>query len=458
MIIGFFIGGINLELLVVFLVFGLVYLKVFGDFKLRYIFFVGVLFLRLFVWFDFQGVELDFIDNGSVLEIEGVICLEPDIRRDDVRYGLCVDIYGIRRVFWKNSKDDLFEFGDVLSLECILETPFEENGFSYKNYLQIFKIDYICEGRLIGGIKEGYGFRRGILFGKNYMINYFDRELIEPVSSLMNGILFGSRRGFAEDIMDEFARTGLTHIIAVSGYNVALVVLVIEYLFWWVPRNIRFYFLLIALVGFAFLTGLSASVIRACVMGVLTLWGMRAGQKTSFWKVLLFCVFGMGIWNPAYIYFDVSLHLSVLATIGVVLGGKLIDIDEGDDVLGFKEAFYMTIFAQVFTTPLILLKFDYLSLVSPIANVLVAPFLPILMLLGCLLLMVEVFFPFEVFRFGLVLCIEVLGRLFFQIVSLTSKLDFLILELDRFDRGFLVAVYSLIFVAVSVWFAKRKKI
>lgn len=432
----------------------LLYVK---DYKWRYLVFIGIVLWRLFLWGDFQDVEVDIVDNGELVEVVGDICLEPDIRRTDVRYGVCVDLMGIRRILWKNSKNEVFEFGDKLKLDCVLETPFEENGFSYKNYLSIFKVDYICEGRLVEFTEGGMSFRRGILWWKNWMIDYFDMKLLEPVSSLMNGILFGSRRGFAEDIMDQFARTGLTHIIAVSGYNVALVVLVMEFLFWWVPRNWRFYLMILSLVGFAFLTGMSASVIRACVMGGLTLWGVRAGGKASFWKILLVCIIAMGVWNPSYVYYDVSLHLSVLATVGVVMGGRMVEIGEGEDVMGLKEAFYMTIFAQVFTTPLILMKFDYFSIVSPLANVLVAPFLPILMLLGCLLLVVEVLFPFEFFRFGLVLVIEILGRVFFKIVEWVSMLDFLVLELEGVDRGLWVAVYVLVVVFVGVFLAIKYK-
>ncbi len=419
-----------------------------------YLLLVGFVILRVF---SFMGVgELDgVLDNGDVVIVSGEICLEPDIRRNDVRYVVCSDEFDTR-ILWKDDLENMFEIGDEVVLNCVLEEPFEEDGFSYKNYLRIFKVEGLCVGELIEFVRGGFDLRKSILRFKNYTIGYFDDVLLEPVSSLMNGIILGSRRGFAEDIMDDFARTGLTHIIAVSGYNVALVLLVIEKLFWWVPRRSRFYIEVLSLVGFAFLTGLSASVLRACIMGVLTLWGVRSGNVRNFWRILLVCVLMMGFWNPAYLYFDASFHLSVLATIGVVMGGKIIDFDPEKDFLGLKEAFLMTMFAQVFTTPLILLKFDYFSLVSPVANVLVAPFLPVLMFLGVLVFLGEFIFPFGVFTWLVVFIIEILGRVFFVIVELVSRWEFLVVELDGLDRGLLVSLYVLVMILLLSAYVWRK--
>jgi competence protein ComEC len=202
------------------------------------------------------------------------------------------------------------------------------------------------------------------------------------------------------------------------------------------------------------LTGLSASVVRACIMGGLTLWGLRAGQNVNFWKVLLFCIVVMGVWNPAFIYYDVSFHLSILATLGVVIGGKFVNIEADKDFVGLKEAFYMTVFAQIFTTPLVILKFDYLSIVSPLANVLVAPLLPILMFLGSFLVLIEFLFPFEFVNYLIVFIIEIFSRVFFEIVALMSQLDFLVIDLETINRDLWVGIYLLSFVLLLVFLSK----
>lgn len=410
-------------------------------------FFSGILvvlvFLRVGFWME-PSYVFERSDDGVVDEFWGKVCFEPDIRREDVRYVLCVEEGG--RVLWKTNEADRYELGDRVRLRCELEVPFEEDGFSYRKYLKIFKVDALCAGEFLGVSRSSFGIRKGILRLKNWMIGFFDIKLLEPVSSLMNGILFGSRRGFADKVMDDFARTGLTHIIAVSGYNVALVLLIVEGVFSWVPRRERFFVEILCLVVFAFLTGLSASVIRACIMGGLTLWAIRSGRKAGFWRVMLWCVVLMSFWNPAYLYYDISFHLSILATLGVVLGSKVFGFESEKDFLGLKEAFVMTLFAQVFTTPLVLRSFDYLSLVSPLANVLVAPFLPVLMFLGVLLLIVEFAFPFKGLSFCIVLVIEILGRAFFKIVELCSQLDFLVIELVGVDRFLLGSLYCLFFV------------
>ena len=426
----------------------------------------GLILVRIFVWGFYAEEDVYWkLDDGNEYSVVGEICLEPDIRREEVKYVICptmVDgesfgwkslVVGRGRFLWVGDNLKVFELGDELSLDCKFEEPFEEDGFSYKDYLKIFRVVGICEGRLLEVQEGGFGLRRGILRWKNWLLGYYDKELLEPVSSLVNGILLGTRRGFAPDVMDDFARTGLTHIIAVSGYNVALVVLVIDYLFGWVPRRERFFVHFLFLVLFGFITGLSASVIRACVMGVLTLWAIRAGRMKTFGRVLLWCVVMMCFWNPAFLIYDVSFHLSVMATLGVVMGGRICDkywsgfLEEGTDFMGLKEAFVMTVFAQVFTLPIILWRFDYLSLVSPFANLLVAPLLPVMMLVSVLMLGVGLVFPFMEWVFVLIL--EVLGRLFFWIVEMCALVGFLVLELEGVDRWLWILVYCLVLILVS---------
>lgn len=408
---------------------------------------LGLVLARILVW-DFYGKDSLYFknDDGKSYNFEVQVCLEPDVRRDQVKYVLCLK--NGERFLWVDDFLSKYEIGQVLKMECVLEEPFEENGFSYKNYLKIYRVLSICEGRVLSDLgSDGFYIRRGLLRFKNFVISFYDKNLLEPVSSLMSGILLGTRRGFAENIMDDFARTGLTHIIAVSGYNVALVILVVDKMFGFVSKFRRFWIHVAFLLSFAFITGLSASVIRATISGVFALMMVKEGVSSNFVQVILWVVVLMSFWNPAYLFFDVSFHLSVMATIGVVCGGSFCKKCLGsfleEDGLSVKEALVMTLFAQFFTMPIILLRFDYLSLVSVLANVLVAPILPILMLFGVLLFLFGAIFPW--FGWGCILVIEIFGRLFFKIVELCSKLDFLVLELGEINRNFWVLNYMVVF-------------
>ena len=407
---------------------------------------------RMMVWISYPENSIVYKnDDGKVHEVVGQVCLEPDIRRDQVKYIICVkdDDVGVLsdRFMWNDGFLSDYKIGQTLRLSCKFETPFEAERFSYKNYLLIFRVVSLCKGRVVQDFGvEGFYIRRSLLWLKNTIIEFFDDTLLEPVSSLMSGILLGTRRGFSDVVMSDFARTGLTHIIAVSGYNVALVILVVDYLFGFVPKLKRFWLHIVFLICFAFITSLSASVIRATISGVFSLLILKNGLKSSFVKMILWVVVLMTFWNPAFLFYDVSFHLSVLATLGVVFGGsyckKRFKSSLEEDFLGFKDAFLMTLFAQIFTLPVVLLKFDYLSLVSPFANVLVAPFLPVLMLLGCLLLVFGVLFPY--FGWFLIFGIEVLGRVFFMIVNICSKLDWLVWDLNQMNRESFLGGYMLV--------------
>lgn len=435
----------------------------------KVIFLVLIVWGRCLVWDWFYNESLlKVFEENIEYEVAGEICLEPDVRREDVRYVVCVDdfvdvdSFWDGRILWKSTFNEELNIGDEVVLNCVLEVPFEEDGFSYRNYLRIFRVVALCDGNLVSVDKfdDGFGWvwsKRVLLEFKWFVLKFFDKRLQEPVSSLVNGILLGSRRGFADNVMEDFAKTGLTHIIAVSGYNIALVIVCVDWLFAWVPRRSRVWLHVLMLVCFTFVTGLSASVIRAMIMGILSLWAMQVGRVKTFLRILLMTVLVMFLWNPAFLFYDVGFHLSVLATCGVVFGGWVMSWfgkmgesnDEVKDFLGLKEAFVMTLFAQVFTLPLIILKFDYLSVVSPLANVVVAPLLPFMMLVSVIMFCFGWLFGW--LEFLCVLLLDVYGRLFFWLVEICAGMDWLIWSLEGWDRGFVAGVYCFLLLVAFVW-------
>jgi competence protein ComEC len=136
------------------------------------------------------------------------------------------------------------------------------------------------------------------------------------------------------------------------------------------------------LFAFLVVTAFTAAVIRAVVMGILTLAAMEFGRKSEFLRAILFAAIFMAFINPAYLFYDVGFHLSFLSTLGVVYLSKRINLDFLPQTLGLKEAFVLTIAAQIATLPILIYHFGRVSLIAPVVNFFVAPFVPLIMLYG----------------------------------------------------------------------------
>jgi competence protein ComEC len=167
-------------------------------------------------------------------------------------------------------------------------------------------------------------------------------------------------------------------------------------------RRLRFIITIGSIVFFSLLTGLSASVIRASLMGGLTVLAMFGGRKADILLVLFFSGFLMVLFNPRILFWDVSFQLSFLATLGLIVFMPFMQRFAEKDIFKKIPAFVVegltvTLAAQVFTTPVILYYFGRLSLVAPVTNVLFLPLIPWIMMFSFAALVSGfLFLPFTV--------------------------------------------------------------
>src|SRR3972149_3060924 len=144
--------------------------------------------------------------------------------------------------------------------------------------------------------------------------------LPEPQASFLSGLLLGVRRGLPPDLLEDFQRVGLTHIIAVSGFNITVIsaVILAVALGAGSGRRQAFWLVVISLLVFMILTGLSASVIRASIMGFLVVLGQRLGRLINMRASLALSALVMTFINPQVLIYDAGFQLSFLSTIGLV--------------------------------------------------------------------------------------------------------------------------------------------
>jgi ComEC/Rec2-related protein len=209
--------------------------------------------------------------------------------------------------------------------------------------------------------------------------------LPEPHASLGIGFIAGVRSSIPKEFQDKLSKVGLTHIIAVSGYNLTILVLAISKLGKKLSKYQQLTISLIVISVFLLATGFSPSIVRASIVCLISLACGFFGRKISPLNLILIAAALTASINPTYIWEDIGWLLSFLAFFGVlVLAPKISSIifrnrADGAGLIGsvMLESFS----AQVMTAPIISHIFGTFSVMSLLANILVIPFVPAVMLL-----------------------------------------------------------------------------
>jgi len=227
----------------------------------------------------------------------------------------------------------------------------------------------------------------------------------EPHASLMNGILLGRPLFVTNTFYTQLKNVGLIHIVVLSGMNITLLTAIImSTIVKYIGRKIASILTIVIIIAFVQFVGAEAPVVRAAIMGILSLIGLLYGRRTIALYLLFLSGLIMVILNYEWLT-SISFQLSFSATLGIILfgsGGKneedAIPVKTGiqikkrwipdqvrDDLWKyFMEELRISLAAQVFTLPIIFWYFRQISFISPIANILVAWLIAPLMILGIL--------------------------------------------------------------------------
>lgn len=301
------------------------------------------------------------------------------------------------------SPNEEYEYGERIRLRGQLKTPPENEEFSYRDYLARQNVHaYMTTAevtRLPGS--GGNFFFRGVYKLKSSLLENTYRLFQDPEASLFAGILFGVDTGLPEKLQNAFKNTGTAHIIAISGFNIAI----IAGLFFSIFKNITNERLgaLLAIISiflYAILVGGDAAVIRAAIMGSVSLLARQLGRRNMGMNTLAFVAFIMAIINPLVIW-DIGFQLSFFATLGLILYAEpfsnftasLIAKAFKEDITVIvkilNENVVLTLAAQLMTIPLMAYYFQRFSLISFIANPFILPVQPAVMILGGLAVFVS---------------------------------------------------------------------
>lgn len=371
---------------------------------------IGAFFLILgVVRFD-MGIEENKVLQkywGKEVRIIGSVCVEPIIKID--KQQLVVEPIKINgREFEGRSKILLstnlypqYGYGDKLEIDCKLQKPKQFEDFDYARYLSIQNIYGLCywpntQKSTEKNTEEHRAI--SILLGvKNFVIQKINQNLHEPFASFLAGLVVGARNAIPDDLLQNFQRTGTTHIIAISGWNITFLGLIfLPVLFHLhISRRPAFYIMLGVIFIFVFLVGAQASVVRAGIMGSLGLYAMAFGRYNNAGRALLYSMVLMFALN-SHIVYDVGFWLSASATFGLIYFSPLVNeflhLDKIKIML-VRENLQTTISAVIFTLPISMFVFGNISLWALPVNIIILPFIAYAIILALLAMPALILLP-----------------------------------------------------------------
>ncbi|HSH21159.1 MAG TPA: ComEC/Rec2 family competence protein [Candidatus Caenarcaniphilales bacterium] len=278
--------------------------------------------------------------------------------------------------------------GDEISFRGALEPAPDEPGFG--EFLARSGIRFTSRARAMDYIGRGDSPTAGLESVRRAAGEALARALPEPHAGLAAAILIGLRDLVSRDVADAFRTSGLSHVVAISGWHIALLGAVAGAALRGLDRRPRSLLVLAAIASYSVLAGASPSVIRAALMAGVVLIARESGRKGQASAALGLAAVGMLLVEPKTVE-DLGFQLSLTATAGLLrwatpFGSALRQRLPQRTPGWLVEALAVSLAAQAATLPLVLLHFGRLSLVAPLANLLVAPLVAPVMLAAALAL------------------------------------------------------------------------
>jgi len=351
--------------------------------------------------------------------------------------------------------DDVFHV--VGNLQEI-KKPLNPHQFNFKDYMrkrQVYHQVYLnnTNTMLMTSEKTIYGSAADI---RNRINNTLNQHSIPKENlSVINALLLGQRQDVSKDTYKSFTKSGAVHILAISGLHIGLLLLMLSVLFkplsyFKYGKKIAPIIIILLLWMYAFVTGMSASVVRAVTMFSLVTIAIYSNRITNTYNTLVISAFLLLLCNPYYV-FDVGFQLSYSAVFAIVWIKPLFDTlwtPKNYFTRKLWDVFSVTLAAQFGILPLSLFYFHQFPGLFFVSNMVIIPLLGILLGLGIVTLVFAYFgwIP-EKLLFAFNESITLLNNF---VMFVANKEDFIFTKIP-FNALNLVATYLLVFSMVLLW-------
>jgi len=354
---------------------------------------------------DFHIPELFFETQvGEKISFQGIVVSEPEKKNETTRF---VVSSLKEKILVSTDIYSAVQYGDRVVVSGKLKVPEEIEGedgrtFNYPEYLAKDGIYYTTSFARVEIVSSGHGnvLKHFLYDIKHSLVGKMRNILAEPESSLLAGLVVSGKDALPIGIIDEFRRSGIVHIVVLSGYNITIIADFIRKFFAQVFLKLRFFGLLgafagkgpqiaagasiLGVLGFIFMTGAEATVVRAGIMVLVVIVAKLFGRQYSQSRALVSAAFLMILENPKILVFDTSFQLSFLATLALIYVSPVVEkyLMCIPNKIGERTMLSTTIATQIVVLPYLVYIMGNFSLVSLPANILVLLVIPITMLAG----------------------------------------------------------------------------
>jgi len=334
-------------------------------------------------------------------------------------------------------RDENLSYGDSIALEGKLYEPFNfdsETKFDYREYLNRRKIKLILSVKKDGYVEvldqnRANPLKYASIQIKNRLKNLFALHLSRGEAGIMQAFILGDREGIPKHVNELFVKTGTAHILAISGQNIGIMAFLVFLILsiFRIPQKGRSILTMLILIGYAFLAGGQAPVVRATIMAIVFLCGFLLERETDLLNSLALAALILLVANPLSLL-DAGFQLSFLSVFAiVVLCPKVWSFLEKwpwdlsrQPLRFFAQSAVISSVAWVSVVGLIAYYFQIFTPVSILANLFVVPCMTVLLALGVGFLLFGLIFTKIAFVFAL--CIKVILNLMVGIVYLFAQL------------------------------------
>ncbi len=282
----------------------------------------------------------------------------------------------------------LYNYGDVILVQgnaIELNPPQNPDEFNYKRYLSFLTIyqQHFIEPASIRVVSSGNGHTMiaASLKLRSRFSRLLDDYIKEPKEvAIAKALLLGNKSELDDEIIDTYAASGAMHVLAVSGLHVGIIYAIILWLFSLLPKQHQKKWLIAVisiplLWGYAFITGLSPSVLRAVTLFSIMAIGSSFNRRTNMVNLLAVSAFILLVFKP-YLLMQVGFQLSYVAVLGIIFIYPQIRklwLPSDRFRIFFWDVISISIAAQIATFPLSILYFHRFPPYFLISNLLVIP-------------------------------------------------------------------------------------
>lgn len=355
--------------------------------------------------------------------------------------------------------------GDVISysgkLSNVSSSISNEQALSYSRYMMSKGIVYFIKAKRVEAVEKNYNFYTL----RQDLISHMERKLSAMYgkdSPLLKALVYGDRSEISQEIFEQFAKSGTSHVLALSGFHVGIIAALVNILFVKTGVKKRGLFVSMLLVFYAFLTGFRASIIRAVLFFAIFYISFLKNERYNLFSSACICASVLLAWNPYYLY-DAGFILSFAGVFSIALFYPMLRDFLSSTRLAHNrvvQAALVTISAQILTAPLGLFYFGRISLVSVPANLIVVVLISFIMGLSIISLIIHfcatllpILYTVDA---GLIASVRLLIHTLGKLNDFFTQIPYAFVDEVFIDAKQLCIIYVIIFSIHLIW--ERHKI